>query len=219
MKYLSKLTIDQEVISIFGSGSSLLEMPEKELDYIRDRSFVITINYGPIHFNSHMNMWSDVHVSQFLNEHYQKNPKDRLFLARVNGLGRKPIDIKSKVDYWFDPRREKLRGNYTVVWALALMKKYFSTKTVLLFGIDMYAKSNEQAKWYDEFTSFDREKRGKRFQINRKLNACADQLKRFVGQSDQVWNCNPKSQLNLYRKIDYREILDEQPVRSFKRLV
>lgn len=216
MNYLSKLTINQEVISLFGSGNSLLEMPEKELAYIRERSFVITINYGPIHFQSDMNMWSDVHVSQFLDDHYRTNKKDRLFLARTNGVGRKPIDIKSKVDFWFDPRREKLRGNYTVVWALQLMKKYYPKKTVLLFGIDMYAESNEKAKWYDQYTNYDYQKRGKRFQITRKLNACAEQLKKFVGQSDQVFNCNPKSQLNLYQKVDYRKILGPQPVGTAK---
>lgn len=213
MQYLSSLEIEQPVISLLGSGNSLLELPETEWAWIRERSFVITVNYGPIHFQSDLNMWSDVHVSQFLDEHYKTHAKDRLFLARVNGLGRNPLEIKQLVDFWFDPRKERLRGNYTVVWALQLLRKHFPDKTILLFGIDMYAESNEKAKWYDQFTMFDFQKRGRRFQIRRKLNACEDQLKKFVGTDEQILNCNPKSNLSLYKKVHYRTILSS-PVPS-----
>ena len=86
MKRLSALHIDQPYIALFGSGNSVNALSPQAFEYIKSKAFVITINYAPIRMNGHLNMWSDRKVSDFLNRHYQSNPKDCLLLAKENRL-------------------------------------------------------------------------------------------------------------------------------------
>lgn len=203
MKTLSALKIEQPFIALFGSGNSVHELSKEELALIRARAFMITINYAPVHLTGHLNMWSDHKVSAFLEQYYERNPKTCLFLARESRVKGK---LLRKVDYWFSQKKENIKGNYTIVWALQLLEKYFPDKIILLFGVDMYAPNSQEAKWYDRYIKYDQVKRGTHYNIGRKLDQCAQQINRYCAQ-DQVINCNPKSRLDYFPKGDWRKIL------------
>ena len=135
MTDLSQLKIDLPYIALFGSGNSILDIPDEEFEAIKAHTFVITLNYAPVRLKGHLNIWSDRKVSDYLENYYSKQPKDCQFLARK---GRTSNEFKKKIDYWFDPKDEKLNGHFTIIWALQLLRKYFPEKKILLFGVDMY---------------------------------------------------------------------------------
>lgn len=194
--------IPNPFIALFASGSSVHDISEEDLAHIKANAFVISLNYAPIHLKAHLNMWSDRKVSNFLEQHYNKHPKDCLFLAQE---GRVSEHFKKKIDYWFSKKKEGLKGNYTLVWALQLLQKYYPKKTILLFGVDMYAPNFKEAKWYDRYTDFDRKKRGKNYKISIKLKQCAKQIRQYISKNG-VYNCNPLSQLDYFEKKDWRKI-------------
>lgn len=203
MKTVQDLHIKQASIALFGSGNSVNEITKEEFAFIKSRCFVITINYAPVKLSGHLNMWSDLKVSEFLDEFYKRQPKTNLLLAQKNKV---PENLSSKVDYWFNANKDKLYGNYTIVWALQLLQRYFPQKQILLFGVDMYNESPSEKKWYDRFTDFDQRKRGKQYNIKLKLHQCAKQIKRYC-KKEKVINCNPKSQLDFFEKRDWKKIL------------
>ena len=196
MKPLAQLKIDQPYIALFASGSSINDISMAEFEAIKSKAFVVTMNYAPLKWSGHMNMWSDKKVSLFLEKHYAKNPKRELFLVRE---GRITNGIKSKVDYVFSAHRDGIKGNYTLVWAIQLFQKYFPGKTLFLFGVDMYTLNEGEAKWYDSYTSYDKEKRGTKYNIRQKLLQCEKQLRRYT-KNKNIINCNPKSQLDYFPK-------------------
>ena len=202
MNFLDTLTIDQPYIALFGSGNSINEMSDSEFQSIKANCFTITVNYAPLKLNGHMNMWSDRKVSDFLESHYTKNPKECLFLTQENRVS---AAFKRHVEYWFNRRKEGLKGNYTVVWALQLLQKYFPNKTILLFGVDMYAVTNKEAKWYDNYTDYDLKKRGQRYNVQSKLDQCAKQIAQYISAKN-VYNCNLKSQLDYFEKCDWKKM-------------
>jgi len=204
---MDALAIKQPYIAIFGSGNSLLSLDQKTLNLIDERCFVITMNYGPLHFKSDLNVWSDPYVTAFLDKHYKQKKKDRLFLTRLGHKLFGKEEILNTVDFWFDPHTEQLQGNITIVWLLQLLLRHYPNKTLLLFGIDLYTESASQAKWYDAFTSEDKVKRGSQFSPQHKLDDCANQLAHYIGKSDKVLNCNLKSRLELFEKRHLHTIL------------
>ena len=110
--------IEQDTIALFGSGNSVSDLGEEERAHLLKKCFVVTVNYAPVRLASHLNIWSDGRVSEFMAARYGDRPKDRLWLARVSERDR---DVAGQVDFWFSPRTESLRGSKTVVWALQLM--------------------------------------------------------------------------------------------------
>ncbi|MEN0004405.1 MAG: hypothetical protein AAF798_09685 [Bacteroidota bacterium] len=202
-RHFRALAIEQPYIVLMGSGNSIQDISPQAFDFIKSRAFVITINYGPLRFKGHLNMWSDLKVSEFLEEFYRTHPKETLFLAQHRKVQKSFV---SQVDYWFSPRQDQLKGNYTVVWALQLLQRFFPKKIILLFGIDMYALDPNRDKWYDQFTDFDRAKRGENYNIQQKLQSCAIQIQRYCRRTG-VYNCNPKSKLTHFEKRDWRTIL------------
>lgn len=202
MGSLSKLNITQPYIALFGSGNSVKELSAESFAFIKSQAFVITLNYAPIHLKGHMNMWSDLRVSQFLEDYYKDRPKDLLFSAPGSRVRR---NYRDQIDYLYSPNGERLKGNYTIVWVLQLLKKYFPEKIILLFGVDMYNEDAKDQKWYDHYTDFDKQKRGTRYNLANKLNQCARQIKRYCA-SKNIINCNPKSRLLVYEKRAWQSI-------------
>lgn len=199
---VSELQISQPFIAIFGSGNSVHDISEEAFNSIKAHSFTISLNYAPIRLNAHLNMWSDRKVSDFLELHYTYNRKDCLFLAQEN---RTSPAFKPQIDYWFSCREENLQGNYTIVWALQLVKKYFPDKKILLFGLDLYVGEKGDLKWYDRYTDFDLRKRGTNYRGTDKLNQCAEQLIHFVPKKN-VFNCNLNSKLDHFEKKQWKEL-------------
>jgi 2-polyprenyl-3-methyl-5-hydroxy-6-metoxy-1,4-benzoquinol methylase len=202
MKTLSRLTIPHPFIALFGSGSSVHDISESDLACIKAHAFTITLNYAPIHLNGHLNMWSDRKVSDFLENHYSQAPKECLLLAqegRVNGK------LNEKVDFWFNRSKENLKGNYTLVWALQLLKRYFPNKPILLFGVDMYCTHEKEAKWYDRYIDYDRKRKGQHVRLTHTLRQCALQLQQHIPKTG-VYNCNLSSQLDHFEKKDWRSL-------------
>ena len=207
-KYFSELLIEEPFISVFASGNSITELSQSDIKVIKEGSFLITVNYAPVKITGHMNMWSDIHVTNWLNELYKVKEKDNLFLTRERAIKNINIPIYDKVDYWFNDKKENLKGNYTIVWLLQLLQKYFPDKKVLIFGLDMESVSADRAKWYDDHIDFDKLHRGKSYVIQHKLNQCARQLDTYIGKNSSLINCNLKSQYGGFIKRDWREILN-----------
>ncbi len=203
MNKLSKICGTNTHIALFGSGNSIHDLSQEDFQIIKSNAFVITLNYAPIHLKGHLNIWSDRKVSDFLQQHYSDKPKDCLLLAQE---GRVPAPFKHKIDYWFNRKKENLQGNYTIVWALQLLQKYFPEKSILLFGVDLYAEKKSKVKWYDEYTDYDFKKRGLKYNAAVKLNQCGFQITQFV-KKENVYNCNLESRLRHFEKKDWREIL------------
>lgn len=206
-KVFKDIVIEHDYISVFGSGTSINNMSDDEIDAIRSNSFMITMNYAPIKLTGHLNMWSDKKVTAFLQDHYEKSPKNCLFLARDKSMVTNKISLFKKVDYWFNERQEKIKGNYTIVWLLQMLERHFPQKKVLIFGMDMAVIDDRRAKWYDDHTDYDYRKRG-RVNTARKLNICADQLDRYVKRTDMFVNCNVDSNYNGFEKKNWKEALE-----------
>jgi hypothetical protein len=200
------ITVEKDIISIFASGNSLLDLSKEEYEIIKQKTFVVTTNYAPIRFVGNINCWSDKNASIFLEEHYKTMPKDCAFLSREAAFYPQ-MEFRKQVDHWFDNRREGLEGNFTAGWALQIFKKAFPDKKILLFGFDFYSEIPEADKWYDTYTDFDREKRGRRFNINDKNRMFRRQMESFRIDRENIFNCNLKSALRGYQKKDWRELL------------
>jgi hypothetical protein len=210
--HISNFIINQEYISVFASGNSILDIPIEEIKKIKEQSFTIFINYAPARFKEeYMNMliFSDRKVSEWLNKEYivNKRKKETLWLSRHNAFtGNKPYDIFDMSDYHFNNSKENLNGNYTIVWLLQILQKYFKNKKILLFGLDMYTKDNNKAKYYDSHTNWDYNKRGKNYAVKQKLDQCGEQLNKYIINKD-IYNCNINSHYNTFIKKDWKDIL------------
>lgn len=207
--WLNELNINKEFISVFGSGESILQIPKENIWKIKEKSFTIFTNYAPSNFTSKemdMLIFSDRKVAMWLSENKYFENKNYLWYSHGKAFPKEiPFNAFEKVNYWFDEQRERFCGNYTVVWLLQALQKYFPNKIILLFGVDMYKK--EVDKWYDKFTNYDINKRGKRYNVIEKLNQCTLQLKNYV-KNLNIFNCNLNSKLDLYPKKDWKEILN-----------
>ncbi|HEY3386983.1 MAG TPA: hypothetical protein VGK46_10755 [Saprospiraceae bacterium] len=202
MKSLRELIIPQPFIALFGSGPSIEELTQEDLEMIKAHAFVITLNYAPIQLKGHLNIWSDRNVSDFLETHYLHHPKECLLLAQEGRVG---ASLQGKVDYWFNRKAEKLQGNFTIVWALQLLKIYFPGKRILLFGVDLYVEKKEKLKWYDRYTDFDRKRRGTQYKAEPKLQQCGTELTRLI-PPENIYNCNPKSRLHHFQKKNWKDV-------------
>jgi len=209
MSAIEDLKIEKDYISIIASGNSVSKITDLELQDIHSKSFVIGINYAPSRFYGKnvldLLIFSDKKVSDWLHTFYADKEKDVLFLCRPNGVNPGNRSIKSRVDYWFN-EKNKYPGNYTIVWLLQMIQQIFPKKKILLFGLDMTFKETNQSKWYDGFTSFDRDKRGRNYPTQKKLDQCGTQISQHV-KKENIYNCNLNSGFNHFEKKDYKEIL------------
>ena len=212
MKHFRELTITQPIITVFCSGNSINDIPQEDIDYIKSKSFLITVNYAPIKIQGHLNMHSDKKVSDFLQTYFRETGGKQaiLLLSRERGFTPQNQTFKNDIDYWFNEKSEHLGGNYTVVWLFRLLEQYQSDKKVLIFGLDMYAENNDQAKWYDSSTDFDRKKRGTKYPVQIKLDQCGKQLNSVISNKEMFINCNPKSGYDGFKKVDdWKSIYEE----------
>ena len=203
-KHISELEIPNQYISVFGSGNSINDLTEREIEEIKSYSFLITMNYAPIKVKAHLNMWSDKRVTDWMNQHYQDREKDMLFLARDRAFRRDNGPVQGMVDFWFNENRDRLQGRYTMVWLMQLLEKHFPDKRVMVFGLDMKTISNTRAKWYDDHMDYDRQKRGRSI-MDSKLRQCADQINRHVKNKDMFINCTPESGYDGFQRIPWRK--------------
>jgi hypothetical protein len=202
--YFDDCAITQEYISVFASGMSILDLSDEDIERIKSKSFLITLNYAPIKIKGHMNIWSDDRVTDFLNELYRNQTKDILYLVRKEAFKKKTL-IEHDVDFWFDKIRDHLCGIYTILWLFMLINKYQPRKKVLVFGMD--ADPTQNTKWYDNYIDFDKIKRGKRYKCIAHSDRCTTQIDKFVKNKQNFLNCNPNSGYNGFKKVDWREIL------------
>ncbi|MEM9023251.1 MAG: hypothetical protein AAGB22_05900 [Bacteroidota bacterium] len=205
-RHFRELYISQPYIAVFASGHSVEQLSERDIARIRERSFMITMNYAPVKLRGHLNKWSDFGVTTWINERYQNRPKDHLFLARERALRRGNTELVPKVDYWFNERKERLGGHLTLVWLLQLLERHFADKTVLLFGLDLQYYSADRAKWYDDYTDHDKHYR-KRLDWEFTHRQCAHQMDQFVKRPGQFRNCNPDSAYHRFAKVNWKEVL------------
>jgi hypothetical protein len=101
---------------------------------------------------------------------------------------------------------DHLKGNYTLVFLIQLLKKYAGNIPLLLFGVDIQVEKNEEGKWYDKFINFDYLKRGPKYLISNKLEQCGNQLKTHV-KNENIFNCTVNSNFSFFKKKNWKEIL------------
>jgi glycosyl transferase family 2/glycosyl transferase family 29 (putative sialyltransferase) len=211
-KMFSSLKIDDNIISVFGSGSSIKELTEDDIELIKSRSFLITLNYAPVNIRGDLNIFSDRKVAEFLRDFYRDHEKTELLLSRSCAFSRKDSNsLINQIDCWFDCKQMDLKGSFTLVWLCQMLEKYFPKKPVLIFGLDLYYDSQTKGKWYDYYTQFDVKKRGSRFNHGAMLDKCGAQLNKFLKNKKQFINCNPKSGYNGFIKKDWNDLLSNDP--------
>ena len=193
--------IAQDTISYFGSGESILTLSENDLRIIKEKTFVCTTNYGFKFIPCHLNIHSDIKVTDFIVDYLHDNKKNFLILSRSEAFNSTNNIHESIVDYWFNSHR-LAKSCYSVVWMLDWLSKNYADKRILLFGFDMYG--NE--KFYDSKTDYDLIKRGKNYNITSKLASCAKHLEQIKNKN--IFNCNPQSSLVLYPKITWQSALN-----------
>ena len=207
-------TIQQKYISVFASGNSINFMTKEDLDFIKQKSFMITMNYAPVKLNGAMNVHSDKNVTDFLIPHFKINPKTMQLVSReaaFNNNIREHVDFKNYIDYWFDKNSDVLGGNYTVVWILILLTEHLPRdKTILLFGLDMKLDEKDikekMLKWYDKETKWDISRRGS-YPAMEKLRESADQLTQLIKNKDMIINCNLDSGYDGFKKDNWKNYL------------
>jgi hypothetical protein len=205
-------TIEQDCVSVFASGNSVLSIPIEDLNLIKLKSFMIGINYAVTYLRPHFLLWSDKVVSEFLAAHFSNNPINEILCARdaaFNPNVPAQMEFKQKVTWGFDKNKHNLDGNYTIVWVVQLLKKYLPpNKKILIFGLDMKLndKDKDALKFYDKFTKYDAVHRGRSFPALVKLQECAQQLDRIKDKTN-IYNCNLDSAYNGFEKIDFKTYL------------
>ena len=208
---IQELKIEHDTITVFASGDSINDLTPEEIRDIKSKSFLITINYAPKKILGHMNIFSDQKVVLFLDELYSNKKKDILFLSRpqcFQNTLRKPKRLHDKVDYWFDNAKEKIMGNYTIVWLLQILLRHFPNKNINIFGLDMEIKEEKRAKWYDKYTDYDFNKRTRG---HNKLKECDGQLHKFC-RSPKIKNCNSNSKSKAFDFLEWKPLYKKMPV-------
>jgi hypothetical protein len=209
---IERLSIPHDVITIIASGDSADKLTEQQFEYLKEKTFVITMNYAPVKFIGHANIWSDTKVTEFLRDIYSRKEKDHVFISRREAFrpGDEWKDFHAKVDYWFST--EKLKCHYTLSWLFQLLQLYFPKKYVAVFGLDLKPidDMNDIKKFYDRYTLHDANRRGKGFPLQKKLDAFQSELIRLIEQEDSfrrwtnnVMNINPDSNCILFKKISW----------------
>lgn len=201
--------IKQDRISVIASGTSIEQMTNGDIERIRNSSFQITLNYAPCKMQGHLNLWSDVVVSEFLYDYFlvQGHPRVTELATRDSAFTRdsKVNFLKEHISAWFDKHKDGLQGNYTIVWLLQMLQKYIPQKEIFIFGLDMKVDGlgPDHYKWYDVHTKKDFNHRGKGFPAIQKLQECSGQLDSYISP-DRVWNCNPDSGYKRFAFCDWK---------------
>ena len=201
--------IYKDEIVYFASGNSILDIPEEDLKKICYNRYVITTNYGFEYFLKkeiipNLNIHSDKKVTNFINDFLSKNPKNFKILSRANAFNSENVSCTKFVDYWFDENEHRLGGNYTAYWLLAMLERFFPDKKVYVFGIDLYFLNDNNKKFYDSFTSWDKDRR-----VNSNLRHLDESGRNFdmLKKKEMFFNCNMQSKYQGFKKIDYKTII------------
>lgn len=204
------IQIHKDIVSIFASGHSVLNLSEADLAAIHDKSFTIFINYALCKFKQkHIDclFWNDRKVSNWMYSDMKADTNKKcLWLAREEAFTRKePINIYNKVDFLWERKKENLKGNYSIVWILQLIKKYYPNKKILIFGLDGVQVQKDNAKWYDKITKFDLQKRGHSHDPNKKIKESYKQIETHINNNN-IYNCNLESKFKYFELKNWKDI-------------
>lgn len=210
-KNFKQIVIDKDNIAVFASGHSILNLQEKHLEKIHKKCFTIFINYAYCKFDPKyidLLFFNDRKVSKWLLIHNWHKKKQNLWLSRNQAFNKETHSIKYIVDYFWT-HTDQLKGNYTIVWTLQLIKKYFPKKNILLFGLDGTVKNKINGKYYDEIDKFDLNNRGKNYNVKDKIDKSFEQIKRYITkeQKKNIYNCNLDSEFKYFQKVKWKQIL------------
>ena len=204
VRTIGKLVSDKKYVAVVGSGLSVNRMTNEEFREIKEVAYVIMVNYAFCRFGKEemdMLVWYDLAVTDWI----EANVKDgvSLWTNMAAFRGRQYSPLKSRVDFWL----EGGLGQYTLSMALANLCKFLPSKKVLLFGVDLKVKKgdDENVKWYDSHIDFDKEKRGCVYPSQRAFDGFERDLRLFVRRGNIV-NCNADSALELYPRMNWREV-------------
>jgi hypothetical protein len=184
MKHISELKIEQDNISVFCSGESIMDITLGQMKSITNNTFSISLNYAFKLFATHMIMWYDKRVSDTIRD-YAKGQS--IWVTNIEALGNGTIGI---VDYYYD----KSEGNYTAVILFQLLQRYFPDKKVYVFGLDMTG-----GKWYGEEKDMDWN-----FDQQKELDKCRKQIDEKITNKEQFINCSPISKYDGFRREKWK---------------
>lgn len=195
-------------ISVFASGNSIEAMSLEEIAFIKSKTFMFSMNYAPLRYTGHINVWSDSGPTEALMQWYATKQKDCMFLSRMISAFQPTrsdhIEFARRVDWVFNVHGYNLQGHYTIVWLLQMIRKYTHPDIpILIFGLDMTG----DGKWYDKYTNIDVKKRGESFNPVQRLQECSEELTKYTTTKVAIYNCNLASGYHGYPKINYRELL------------
>lgn len=214
---VESLKIPHDFISIFASGFSVDKITPEDYNEIKRKTFVIGTNYFFLKFLPHMLFWSDIRITKLIHDTFPITP-GFLLMTRSDAYerGEEVVEEKLKVDYWFNKLYYNLEGNFTFFFVLQLMKKFFPDRPILTFGLDFYIPPEEKEKnilkYYDKMTDYDINTRNHDKYADETLPKFRKWMLSWIGKdpsrADNIFNCNSDSNLNLFIKKDWREILN-----------
>ena len=134
MIHFKQAPIDRDVL-IIASGSSKDEISYLNYERLKEKYYIISINFVN-NIIPNMRVWSDVRVSRYWDNYYKNHHKDCCFVTRPTAFT-EPLDIKKRIDYWFNDDEENFRdGKWTLFWLIQLLREYFPEKKVYINGMD-----------------------------------------------------------------------------------
>ena len=210
------LNVNKNIISLFASGTSVLDLSDSDLGLLKEKTYVIGTNFCFYKFIPHLLVWGDKRVSNQIWEHHKETGPICEYASREQAFNKRvKSPLQPLVKYWINPDHYKLKGNYTIFWLLQLLRRYFPNKKILLFGLDFYApEGSENVKWIDSICDVDKKQRNTKSYIKPKgvLNNFHNQLCSWAtsspNTSKNIINCNPKSKFEYFEKIvDWKTLI------------
>ena len=224
VKGISALYDDVEIknntVSIIASGTSVDELSDTDLEYIKSNSLMFGINYSVVRFNPDVLIWADHEPAQYLNQFYKDHKKETLLLGNAHSvMGNDRFSslvgtaFWRNVDYWWTPKG--MLKNLSLTWLLQLLNIYFPPDIrILLFGVDLYGAE----KWYDSYIAFDKAKKlldkpkkddsvAITSKDLRRTQVYLKELLRAGRIPEHIYNCNPTSKLEVFEKRLFKELI------------
>lgn len=204
-KSFEQLVIDQEYISIFGSGPSLLEMSPDDLNFLYENTFIFGINFAHLRFKTHALIWADRNVTKEVEEYYAIHEKDRLFIASHVSFAKDTKWNADNVDYQYKTGG-KIKGGFTGIWLMQLLQEIAPCRPILLFGFDQKVKENCH-KWHWNYRKMNDHMAREKTKLQGKFAMFQDQCQKFIGKQPYIHNCTPGSKLETFQKSDFRDVI------------
>ncbi|UCF13180.1 MAG: hypothetical protein JSW06_02705 [Thermoplasmatales archaeon] len=193
-------------VVIIGGGTSL-----KGFDFSKlDKEFTIAINHAIEHYSkANCLLFGDkIFLHKYNRDKFNFDEYKGLIFARDTCKGSEPFQSWGDRDnvYFFEGYRDEpimnpKKGLFHptssgfMAMSLALQMK---ARRIYLLGFDYYKKNGEM----HFFEDYDHHKKYEEYKLERKLA----KVRKFEKYAGRFINCNPKSKIEIFKKIHWSEI-------------